>query len=130
MRVEVEGIVNSDVLERGQRSTVEWTPRLQGLIRGGLIRVIAQYPDEAEQTTPEAEQTTPVVKAFTDEATTDDEPTDETPIVVPPRTGRGAGKHAWRTFVDTLGITTPADATRDQLIDAFDTWSHTRGGEA
>lgn len=41
------------------------------------------------------------------------------PIVeVPPRSGRGSGIDAWRAFAQAAGVTTPADATRDDIIEA------------
>lgn len=40
MQVTVEGVVNSDVCERGDRRTVEWTPQLRGLVRSGILTVV------------------------------------------------------------------------------------------
>ena len=43
--VTIEGTTNSDVCARGERHTVERTPRLEGLIRAGLVRVIREHPE-------------------------------------------------------------------------------------
>lgn len=44
-RVTIEGTTNSDVCGKGERHVVERTPRLDGLIRAGLVRVIREHPE-------------------------------------------------------------------------------------
>lgn len=36
----------------------------------------------------------------------------------PPRAGRGASRHLWAGYADQLGVTYPADATRDGIVAA------------
>ncbi|WP_280188860.1 MULTISPECIES: hypothetical protein [Nocardia] len=62
MLVTIEGVVNSDVVAEGARHTVEWTPRLRGLMNSGLIRVIDWSPTPASEPAPaqaEPEQVEP-----------------------------------------------------------------------
>lgn len=42
------------------------------------------------------------------------------PPVEPPRSGKGSGVEAWRTYADALGITHPDDATRDDIVALVD----------
>lgn len=56
MRVTIEGVASTDVLERGEQRTVEWTDYLRGLARSGLVRVVEWHhpaPVEAAQPEPE-----------------------------------------------------------------------------
>lgn len=38
----------------------------------------------------------------------------------PPRSGRGSGEAAWVAFLQGQGVDSPADATRDELIELWD----------
>lgn len=38
----------------------------------------------------------------------------------PPRSGRGSGEGAWRTFLDGQGVTYPEGANRDELVALWD----------
>lgn len=38
----------------------------------------------------------------------------------PPRSGRGSGEAAWVAFLQQQGVDSPADATRDELIELWD----------
>lgn len=60
MKVTIEGVVNSDVCERGARHTVEWTEYLRGLVRSGLVQVVEWHHPEPESLVV-VEDTPPVV---------------------------------------------------------------------
>ncbi|MBF6410958.1 hypothetical protein [Nocardia farcinica] len=56
MRVTIEGVASTDVLERGEQTTVEWTDYLRGLVRAGLVRVVDWHhpaPVEVAQPDPD-----------------------------------------------------------------------------
>lgn len=40
--------------------------------------------------------------------------------VEPPRSGRGSGVDAWREFATAVGLELDGDATRDEIIAAWD----------
>lgn len=42
-KVTIEGVINSDVCQRGEQHTVEWTPRLNELVRNRIIKVIERH---------------------------------------------------------------------------------------
>lgn len=44
-KVTIEGVINSDVCQRGEQHTVEWTPRLNELVRNRIIKVIERHTD-------------------------------------------------------------------------------------
>lgn len=46
MQVTIEGVVSTDVCKRGDRHTVEWTPHLRQLVRGGLVKVVEWHHPE------------------------------------------------------------------------------------
>ncbi len=45
-KVTIEGVINSDVCQRGEQHTVEWTARLNGLAKSRIIKVIERHTDE------------------------------------------------------------------------------------
>lgn len=129
MRVEIEGVVNSDVMQRGERQTVEWTPKLVNLRRHGLIRVVDWYADRPAETVEE-----PIVEGagpeFVEEAhhlVVADEPEEEPgedaeELVEPPRGGKGATLDAWRDFASRAGLPVYDDDERNDIIDRYDTF--------
>lgn len=50
MQVTIEGVVSTDVCRRGEQHTVEWTPHLRQLVRGGLVKVVQWHHPEVEPT--------------------------------------------------------------------------------
>ncbi|WP_169813281.1 hypothetical protein [Nocardia vaccinii] len=44
-KVTIEGAINSDVCKRGEQHTVEWTSRLNGLVRSRIVKVIEWHTD-------------------------------------------------------------------------------------
>lgn len=40
-QVIIEGVVSSDVCDRGAQHTVEWTDQIRAYVRNGLIRIVA-----------------------------------------------------------------------------------------
>lgn len=56
----------------------------------------------------------------------EDEEDDDDPVDVidfsdaPPREGRGSGVQAWRTYAEGKGLTVPADADRDAIVELVD----------
>lgn len=48
MQVTIEGVIDSDVCERGSQHRVEWTPLVQGLARNGIVRIIEWHHPEPE----------------------------------------------------------------------------------
>lgn len=42
-------------------------------------------------------------------------PSDPTP---PPKAGPGSGKAAWATYAEAFGVEVPADASRDDIVEA------------
>ncbi|MCM6777936.1 hypothetical protein NDR87_31440 [Nocardia sp. CDC159] len=56
MQVTIEGVVASDVCGRGERHTVEWTPRLAGLVQSRVVKVVEWHHDTTEpEPEPESE---------------------------------------------------------------------------
>lgn len=47
-------------------------------------------------------------------------PADAAPVAVPPRSGHGSGAHAWRTYAESLGMTVPDGAKRDDIVALLD----------
>lgn len=131
MRVEIEGVVNSDVMQRGERAVVEWTPRLVNLRRHGLIQVVDWYADVkapveeepiVEGAGPEfVEEAHRIIVA--DEPDPDAEPEAfeaEEVLEEPPRGGRGASLQVWRDFVSKVGLPVYDDDDRNDLQDRYD----------
>lgn len=127
MRVEIEGVVNSDVMQRGEHAVVEWTTRLANLRKHGLIQVVDWHPDRAveepivEGAGPEfVEEAHHIIVA--DEPDPDAEPdaAGEEVLEEPPRGGRGASLQVWRDFVSKVGLPVYDDDERNDLQDRYD----------
>lgn len=127
MQVTVRGTTNSDVIGVGEEARVEWTPRLRGMLREGVIEVVEWHHDEAlevaddpaAKASTEPEPDAPELPESVDvEADSgDDQPV---PSAEPPRSGRGYTAAAWRKFLDAQGVGYPEDAGRDDLVALWD----------
>lgn len=69
---------------------------------------------------PDVEQTPVVDDAPELDEDEDDDQADTAPVAgpVPPRAGAGSGRPVWQAFASRNGVDHPADATRDEIIDA------------
>jgi hypothetical protein len=86
-------------------------PRQEG---DGTVRLTEPaVPSPAEEAITEPERPKPV-RAVTQEP---DEPDPGLPAA-PPRAGRGSGLEVWEAFADSVGVTYPAEATRNDIIAA------------
>lgn len=98
------------VLARGEQKWVADSPRIQGLVSGGFIRILeeVEHGDEPEELVP-----------TNDEGGT---PLQDRPEVEPPK--KNATTEEWYTFVEQNipGVTIPEGATRDQLIGAWEAY--------
>lgn len=61
----------------------------------------------------------PQVDDVDDTQATTDTP-EVTEVTEPPRSGRGSGVDAWGTFLNKQGVPVPEDATRDELIELWE----------
>lgn len=62
MQITIEGVVNSDIIQRGDRMTVELTPQLVGHLRKGLVKLVdVQQPSEPEVIPVETVQPSPEI---------------------------------------------------------------------
>ncbi|RYZ31623.1 MAG: hypothetical protein EOP01_02980 [Propionibacteriaceae bacterium] len=74
------------------------------------------YEEEVEEVVEE------VVEVIPDGETvhTEDEEVEQSDgLIEPPRSGAGSSAAAWRQFAEDLGNPVPADATREQVIEAL-----------
>lgn len=51
-QVIIEGVVSSDVCDRGAQHTVEFTPQIGAYVRNGLIRVVGHITPEPKPAPP------------------------------------------------------------------------------
>lgn len=86
-------------LAPGRRITVERTSYINKLLSRGYVDLIEEHAAEA--------QAEPETKA-------EDAP--ETDLAVP---AESAAKSMWADFLDTRGVTYPADSTKAQMIEAW-----------
>jgi hypothetical protein len=104
-RVTLEGsITPSTFLRRGRRITVERTPYIEKLIRGGYVVVV---PDP-----PAAEEVEAIVAEPRERA--DDEQR------IPDTPARNASRAEWAAFLEGNGIPYAEDDTRADLIARWD----------
>lgn len=99
MRVTIEGTVTPSVhLGKGERRTVERTEFVDKLIARGYVSVITEHPE-------------PVIE---------EDPVEpgEAPVTVSP--ARNASRSVWADFLTDAGVPYPGDATRDELVAAWD----------
>lgn len=124
-QVLIRGRIATVELGVGEEAVVEHTARIEQLAELGYIRVVGSIA--GTNTSPPA-PLTPSVQAAVDgedpgasdvEASAAESVTSDGEV--PPRSGRGSGLTAWQQFLDGQGITYPADATRDDLVDLWDT---------
>ncbi|MEV1315363.1 hypothetical protein AB0J14_04680 [Micromonospora arborensis] len=94
---------------------------------GGPVKVTEPAPDKQPDKT-----ATPVSEPDPDEQPTSEDDTDDEPVEVtepapdarpslpppPPRHGKGSGLDAWQAFANVAGVTYPADAGRNDIIQA------------
>lgn len=125
-QVLIKGRVATVELGVGEEAVVEHTTRIEQLAELGYIRIVGSIA--GTHTPPVPVDLSPAEQAVAD---------GEDPVVaeveasvaeslsaggeVPPRSGRGSGLAAWQQFLDHQDITYPADATRDDLVDLWDT---------
>ncbi|MGW4578275.1 hypothetical protein ACWELP_06235 [Rhodococcus aetherivorans] len=126
-QVLITGRIATVELGVGEEAVVEHTARIEQLAELGYIRIVGSIV--GTHTPPPA----PVELSPAEQAVADG----EDPVVaeveasvaeslgendgVPPRSGRGSGLTAWQAFLDSKRIDYPADASRDDLIDLWET---------
>ncbi|MGW5147529.1 hypothetical protein [Rhodococcus koreensis] len=127
MRVTIEGVVNSDVIQRGERCTVEWTDRLAALRKNGLIQVVDWHPDDVQVVNATGEQVDVIIEHDTPEppepvkeATPEDLGLDEPP--------RSATKAVWKKFAQEAGVPVFSDDTKTAIQDRYDDWRANQDG--
>lgn len=111
--VTLEGTITpSTFLGRGARLTVERTPYIDKLIRRGFVRVVTESATGTGATVDTARAVVAAQAAQDEPAAPTDAPTREP--------GRNASTEDWSEFMRAQGFDVAADASRADLIDAWD----------
>jgi hypothetical protein len=110
-----------------QRETTDGRPRVE---RADLTR--PNDPDDVELDDDSDADETPVDSAPADVTESADVTQPEDPggevttapapaaVPVPPKSGHGSGAHAWRVYAESLGVTVPDGAKRDDIVELLD----------
>jgi hypothetical protein len=99
----IEGTLTpaAGVLERGERKTVAFTPRIQRLVEGGFVKVVEHLDGPLE-----------------DELVGDQDPGDEGLTDTPQPPAKNASRDDWSTFLESQNIEA-GERTRDELVQAW-----------
>ncbi|AUM16448.1 MULTISPECIES: hypothetical protein [Rhodococcus] len=126
-QVLIKGRIATVELGVGEEAVVEHTTRIEQLAELGYIRIIGSIAG-THNPPPAPVDLSPGVQAAADGEDPVDSDVEASAAEsaaaggeVPPRSGRGSGLTAWQQFLDHQDITYPADATRDDLVDLWDT---------
>lgn len=126
MLVTVVGTGRSVVLAEGERIRVERTPYVDNLIRQGFAVMAGVHTDEGTIVTPKpvlSDTQTAEFDAYVAKAAEFADALDGAPYpypIEPQRPQSGANKQAWRDYLDSVGISYPAEATKTELIELAD----------
>lgn len=101
--VTIEGRIATTYLKVGEQATVERTDRIDRLIERGYVRLVGD------------ESLVGAVYPTPDEETEDDGPEDDE-VQAPPQS---ATRAEWEEFLISQGIPWPDDATKADLIEAW-----------
>jgi hypothetical protein len=99
--VTIEGTVQpaAGVLRRGEQARVQYTDRIRRLINGGFVKVVTWH-DPEPKASPSAPEGAPA------------------PDLELPK--RNASREDWAAWLTFKGVTFPADASRDEMVDYWD----------
>lgn len=111
-KVTIKGRVSTTYLTAGEEATVEYTDTIQGLIDRGYVKVL----DASQASVSLTGAVTPHDEA--DRAAEEHLEASNAPSVP----NKSASKAEWRGFLESHGIIAPEDATRDELIEAWDVY--------
>lgn len=101
----IEGMVSTVYLRRGEQAAVELTDSVSDLVRRGFVRIVDTHGNHK----PERD----------DPASGSDAAADSGGAGEPPLTGKGSGRTAWMEFLTEQGVPFSPEASRDDLIAAW-----------